>query len=169
MIPRPIKDIDRDTLRTLIADAVPEGKTIEYKVDMPGKAKRSGREPLLATVSSFANTAGGDLLMGVEAERGIPVRLPGIEIDDLDQERLRLEHTLLNGLAPRLPAVEILAVETARSRYVLVIRVPESWIGPHRVGRTSKFYGRNSAGRYELDVGELRTLIELKFPTSPGM
>ena len=165
MIPGPFKDIDRDTLQTLIADAVPEGKTIEYKVDIPGKAERSGREPLLAAVASFANTAGGDLLLGVEAKRGIPVALPGIEIDDLDKARLRLEHMLLNGLAPRLPTVQIVAVETATSRYVLVIRVPESWIGPHRVSRTGKFYGRSSAGRYELDVGELRAA----FMTSEGV
>ena len=160
MIPTHIKSIDRNVLQSLIDDTVPEGKTIEYKVDIPGKAE-SSREPLLATVASFANTAGGDLLLGVEAKKGIPVGLPGIEIEDLDKEKLRLEHTLLNGLAPRFPAVEIHAVETGKSRYVLVIRVPESWIAPHRVNRNSKFYGRNSAGRYELDMGELRAAFTM--------
>ena len=164
MIPRPIKDIDQDTLQSLIDDAVPEGKTIDYKVDFPGKAE-SSRVPLLASVASFANTAGGDLLLGVEEEEGLPVGLPGIEIEDLDTEILSLEHMLLNGLVPRLPAIEIHPVETGKRRYVLVIRVSQSWIAPHRVTRNSKFYGRNSRGRHELDVGELR----MAFTMSEGI
>ena len=160
MIPRPVKDIDRAALQSLIHDAVPEGKTIEYQVDMPGKAE-SDRDRLLATVASLANTAGGDILIGVEADKGIPIRLRGIEIEDLDKETLRIEHMVLNGIAPRLPALDIHAVKMSKGNIVLVIRVRQSWIAPHRVNRNSKFYGRNSRGRYELDVDELRTAFTM--------
>lgn len=37
----------------------------------------------------------------------------------------------------------------------------QSWVAPHRVRRNNQFYGRNSAGRYALDVGELRTAFTL--------
>ena len=40
MIPGPIKDAGIDAIRTLIADRVPEGKTIEYKREMPGGADK---------------------------------------------------------------------------------------------------------------------------------
>ena len=106
MIPGPIENIDRGALQALIDQEVPEGKTIEYKVDFPGKAQ-SERVPLLATIASLANTAGGDLLMGVEEKNGIPVGLPGIAIDNLDAVKLQLENMLRNGLAPRLPVVRI--------------------------------------------------------------
>lgn len=91
MIPAPIEEVDVDALRALITNGVREGKTIEYKHAMPGTAE-SNVVPFLATVSSFANTAGGDLLLGIDAVDGVPTALPGIEIDNLDQETLRLEH-----------------------------------------------------------------------------
>ena len=160
MIPAPIEEVDVDALRALITNGVREGKTIEYKHAMPGTAE-SNVVPFLATVSSFANTAGGDLLLGIDAVDGVPTALPGIEIDNLDQETLRLEQVLRNGLEPRLPHIDIRAISVSDDNYVLVIRVPKSWIAPHRVKRNSKFYARNSAGRYELDVGELRTAFTM--------
>ncbi|MBM3483735.1 MAG: hypothetical protein FJX66_10590 [Alphaproteobacteria bacterium] len=93
MIPGRIDDIDVGSLRALIANGVREGKTIEYKRAMPGGAE-SEVVPFLATVSSLANTAGGDLLLGVEATDGVPTALPGIEIDNLDRENLRFEHPM---------------------------------------------------------------------------
>lgn len=160
MLPVAIKAVDVAVLRALIVNGVREGKTIEYKREMPGAAD-SAAVPFLATVSSFGNTAGGDLLLGVEANAGVPVELPGIEIDNLDRETLRLEHVLLNGLDPRLPQVDIQPVRIEDKRYVLVVRVARSWIAPHRVMKNSKFYARSSAGRYELDVGELRTAFTM--------
>ena len=61
-------------------------------------------------------------------------------IESPDREILRLEHMVLNGLEPRLPRVDLRTVEVAAGRYVLLIRVPRSWIGPHRVEKNSKFY-----------------------------
>ena len=156
MLPVAIKDVDISILQDLIVSGVREEKTIEYKREMPSDAVR-----FLATVSSFANTAGGDILLGVEANDGVPVKLPGIEIDNLDREKLRIEQVLRNGLEPRLPQVDIHPVMVEDKRYVLVVRVARSWIAPHRVRRNSEFYARNSAGRYPLDVGELRTAFTM--------
>ena len=156
MIPGTIDDIDINTLQGLIENEVREDKTLEYKRQMPARTDR-----FLATVSSLANTAGGDLLLGVEAKDGKPVALPGIVIDNLDGEKLRLEQVLLNGLEPRLPHVDIHPIAVPDDKYVLVIRVLKSWIAPHRVKKNSKFYARNSAGRYEIDVGELRTAFSM--------
>ena len=160
MLPVAIKDVDVPVLQDLIMNGVREEKTIEYKREMPGAAD-SDAVRFLATVSSFANTAGGDILLGVEAIDGVPVKLPGIEIDNLDREKLRIEHVLLNGLVPRLPQVDIHPVMVEDKRYVLVVRVARSWIAPHRVRRNSRFYARNSAGQYELDVDELRTAFTM--------
>ena len=155
MIPVALENVDRDALQALIDNAVRESKTIEYKERMPGK-KDSDVVPLLATVSSLANTDGGDLVLGVKENGGLPVELPGMEIEDVDHEKVRLSQMLLNGVEPRLRGVDIHEVEMTKGRYIMVIRVPTSWSGPHRVKRTSKYHGRTSAGRYELDVEELR-------------
>ena len=160
MIPGTIDDLDINTLQGLIENEVREDKTLEYKREMPGKAD-SDLVPFLATVSSLANTAGGDFLLGVEAKDGKPVALPGIEIDNLDGEILRFDQLLRDRLEPRLPHVNIHPIKVADDKYVLVFRVLRSWIAPHRIKKNSKFYARNSAGRYELDVGELRTAFTI--------
>jgi hypothetical protein len=160
MIPKAIHDIGRDDLQDLIGGPVAEGKTIEYKREMPGKGD-SEAVPFLASVSSFANTSGGDLLIGVEAVDGIATALPGVELASPDQEKLRLEQLMATGLEPRLPRVDVHPVEVVEGRYVLVVRAPRSWVAPHRVRKNDKFYGRNSAGNYPLDVGELRTAFTL--------
>ena len=84
MIPVRIEDVDRAALDALIDNAVAEGRTIEYKQALPGKAN-SEVDPVVATVTSFANTDGGDLLLGVRASKGMPLELPGIEIQNRDR------------------------------------------------------------------------------------
>src|SRR5437773_200695 len=88
MIPKPTQDIRLGDLESLVG-RVPEGKTIEYKREMPA-GTRDEKIKFLAAVSSLANTAGGDLLIGVEAKDGVPVAIPGIIAASLDDEKLRL-------------------------------------------------------------------------------
>ncbi|MDR3488997.1 MAG: ATP-binding protein [Bradyrhizobium sp.] len=159
MIPKPLKDIRLTELESLIGIAR-ESKTLEFKAELPRKAD-SELVPFIAGVSSLANTAGGDFVLGVYAREGVAAGVPGIAIPNLDAEKLRLEQALANGLEPRLPRVDIEALDCGGGQYVLVIRVPRSWVGPHRVKANNCFYGRNSGGRYPLDVGELRTAFVL--------
>ena len=160
MLPVGIENVDAAALRALVENGVAEGKTIEYKRELPGR-RDSDKVWFPEAVSAFANTAGGDLLLGVEEKHGVPVALPGVEIDNVDGEKLRLEQVLHSGLQPRLPRVDIWPVEVEEGRYVVLVRVPRSWVGPHRVAKNSRFYARTSAGRYPLDVGELRTAFTM--------
>jgi hypothetical protein len=41
------------------------------------------------------------------------------------------------------------------------VRAHRSWLAPHRVVTNDKLYGRNSAGKYPLDVSESRTAFVL--------
>jgi hypothetical protein len=54
-------------------------------------------------------------------------------------------------------------IPIANTKVALIIRIPKSWIAPHRVtlGGHDKFYSRNSSGKYPLDVGELRIAFNL--------
>ena len=160
MLRESIRKIDVEVLRTLIADRMCEGKTLEFKRETPGGSD-GGRVRFLKAVSAFANTAGGDLLLGVEAIDGVATALLGLDLDSPDGETLRLENMIREGLEPRLPRADIHPVMVAERRYVLVVRVTRSWIAPHRVRKNREFYARNSAGTYPLDVGELRTAFTM--------
>ena len=64
MILKPLEQIAADHLPALITNAVSEGRTIDYKRELPGNSDGDKKE-FLADVSSFANTSGGDLVFGM--------------------------------------------------------------------------------------------------------
>jgi predicted HTH transcriptional regulator len=89
MISKPVHEIRFADLNALIG-TVAEGKTIEYKREMPA-GTRDEKIKFLAAVASLANTAGGDLLIGIAGKDGVPVAIPGIAVSSLNDEKLRLE------------------------------------------------------------------------------
>lgn len=100
----------------------PEGKTLEFKRDL------SSPDAALRTITAFANTAGGTLLIGVEDVtrhvRGAP--------DALDLEE-RLANLISDRIAPRLvPGLELLPW---RDTHVLGVEVHPSPIRPHFIRR----------------------------------
>jgi len=161
MIPKPIASISLSDLQALVTDAVPEGKTLDYKQALPGPTDFDKKE-FLADVSSFSNTSGGDLIFGMPENQGVPTSAAGFTTGDIDLELRRLDSLLASGLDPRIQyAIKVL--DNPGGSKVLIIRCEKSWSGPHRVifKGHDKFYGRNSAGKYALDVGELRNAFTL--------
>jgi hypothetical protein len=156
MIPKPLSDISEADLQHLKEAGVEEGKTIEYKRELPGTRDEDKRE-FLADVSSFANTDGGDILYGADEDRGVITSLMGVSSPDFDIEKSRLESLIRDGIAPRINAT--LQFVNGSFGRLLVVRVEKSWIGPHRVifRGHDKFYARTSAGKFALDVGQLRS------------
>jgi predicted HTH transcriptional regulator len=85
MIPRPLNEVDEADLAALINNAVAEGRTIDYKRELPGTSDGAKKE-FLADASSFANTSGGDLIFGMEENEGVPTRVIGLQVADIDLE-----------------------------------------------------------------------------------
>lgn len=165
MIQKPWNDIGKDDIDALVADEVREGRTLDYKEKLPGNADKDKKE-FLADVSSFANAGGGDMIFGVVEKRdgegkatGLPDDAPGLAGVNADAEIRRLDNMVRDGIKPRVPGVQISVVEGFTDGPVLVLRTPRSFAAPHMVTFQdhSRFYSRNSGGKYPLDVGEIRT------------
>jgi predicted HTH transcriptional regulator len=169
MIPKPLEEITEADFNEPVNAGVEERKTIDYKQQLP-TWNDSGKRELLADVSSFANTAGGDLVFGITESAGSPTSIPGVEIADPDQEVLRIDNIIRNGLSPRIRQVTK-AILLASTRYIVIIRTERSWYGPHRLifRGDSRFYGRTSNGKYELDVTDLRNAFILTNTVSEKM
>ena len=164
MIAKNIDQISEEDLQALIDNSVLEGKTIEYKQSLPGNSD-SDKKEFLADISSFANASGGDLIYGILEDRdtGIPKTLEGLTIENVDQEISRLDSMIRDGIEPRILGINIRPVRLSNSKTALIIRVPKSWISPHRVSFKGhdKFYSRSANGKYPLDVAELRIAFNL--------
>lgn len=159
---KPIYELAEPDLESLVEGKVGERKTIDYKRELPGSSE-GARKEFLADVSSFANAAGGHIVYGMEEFDGLPTALCGVTEKDPDATVSRLEGMLRDGLRPRIAAVGIQPVPLLSSRYACVIQIPRSWNAPHMVTfrGEDRFYGRNSNGKYRLDVDELRSLFSL--------
>jgi hypothetical protein len=165
MIPKEFESVTKDDIDSLVANLTPEGRDLEYKELLPGKSSKDVHE-FLADVSSFANASGGDLLYGIREKRdsagqptGMPETAQGLPGINADAEKLRLEQMLLSGIDPRIPGIRLKHLEGFPARsIVIVIRVPKSWAAPHMVklDYSSRFFSRTSAGKYQLDVREIR-------------
>ena len=171
MLDKPLEQIEIADLQELITDKVQEGKTIDYKqamyrLDSPNpEDKDKQREELLKDVSSFANTIGGHLIIGMAEDKGIPTAIPGVTVllDDPDKEKNRLSQLIEQWLEPRI-SCGMHAIEVQPKQYVLVIRVPQSLVSPHRVvyqKQFGQFWARNSTGAYRMDTSELRRAFTL--------
>lgn len=149
-----------EVIASLLRNRVPEGRLYEYKQALPSSSDRDVKE-FLADVSSFANSSGGTLLFGIREEGGVPVELSGLKVQDIDAEILRLDAFIRDGVEPRIPGIHIVPI-SLDSELILALEVPRSWALPHAVVARGhwRFYARNSAGKYPLDVGELRGAFE---------
>lgn len=101
MIPRPLQDIRQADIVSLWRNEVSEGRTLDYKLTLPGDSNDDKSE-FLADVTSLANSQGGDLIFGVDEAKGVPVSAPGIDPPDLDAALLRLENLMRDKIDPRL-------------------------------------------------------------------
>lgn len=152
-----IHDLQETDIEDLVNSQEPEGRNIEYKAAFYISTE-DGKKEFLADISSFANTSGGFILFGVEEEKGIPTKVAGIEVENFDAEKLRIDNIVRDGISPRVPGIAMQPVLLKNGRYVFAIFVPKSYASPHMViyKGSSRFFARHSAGKYILDVQELR-------------
>ena len=101
MIDKPLNQITYADIDQFVQEKRPEGKTVDYKRDAYGNRDEDKKE-LLKDTSSFANTQGGDILIGVDEDKGVPTGIPGVTVPDIDKEKLRLEEIIRRGLDPRI-------------------------------------------------------------------
>jgi hypothetical protein len=167
MISKPISSITKEDIDALVSNEVSENRTLDYKETLPGNSDGEKYE-FLADVSSFANSSGGDILYGVREKReegrqtGIPEAAVGLSGITADTAIQRLDAIMRDGIAPRIGNVRIVSVPGFENAPILLVRIPKSWLSPHMiVKRESRFYSRNNAGKYPLDLAEIRSAFAL--------
>ena len=157
----PLEKIDQSHLQRLIDGQAAESREIDYKSQTYGGSDKE-RAEFLADISSFANAVGGDLIIGMAATSGAPTAFTPFT-GDFDAECLRLENMARTGLEPRISNLQLKSISLKNGGCVIVIRVPRSFNPPHRIVFQGKnrFCARSSAGKYDLNVDELRSLFTL--------
>jgi hypothetical protein len=160
MITKEFNSITIRDFQDLIDNGKVESNTLEYKQEFE-LSNDTEKKEFLADISSFANTTGGDLIYGIKEDRktGLPVELCGIEVSNGDEIKLRIENTIRDNIVPRLSSLQIETYELTGNKKILLLRIAKSWNSPHQVTFRGhdKFYARAGAGKYQMNIDQLRT------------
>jgi hypothetical protein len=134
-----------------------EGIRVEYKSSFDENVRRA----LPKVVSSFANSLGGVLIIGVNAVDGIP-RGP-IEgfAPPAEELPLTVENLCIQGINPPVFPKTTLINSDVPNRAFLVIEVDESWEAPHAIENSKKVYVRTGNAANPYDLAEVDLIIEL--------
>lgn len=164
MIPKPFSEISSQDIENLCANKVMESRSLEYKAELSIE-KDGERREFLRDIASFANSGGGDLIFGITEARepetgktGWPDSIVGVG-NPSGETLTQIENMIRDGIEPRLKIEAKFVNGFTDEAAVLVIRIPLSLTAPHMVRYMKKdsFFSRNSAGKYPMDIGEIRS------------
>ena len=157
-----LENISEQDLLAIVEAGVPEGLRIDFKRDTYGGSD-GDRKEFLADISSFANTSGGDLIIGMDESDRIANELVGVSLPNADSECLRLEGMARDSLQPRIPGLRVVPIGLENGKHALVVRIPKSWNSPHRIifKKSNRFWARTDGGKYEPDIDQLRQLFRV--------
>jgi hypothetical protein len=131
---------------------------VEYKAIFDG----SVRDQLPKIVSSFANSQGGVLVIGVRAVNGTPQEpFEGFAVAPREEYPLTVENICLRNIHPPLfPRTEVVQSDVP-GQVFLVIDVDESSESPHSIENSKKVYVRTGQAANPYDLADVDLIIDL--------
>lgn len=156
-LPTDLQAITEADLQRLVAEHEQEGPHLEFKRETP-RPDNGARHEFAADVSAMGNSGGGDLVYGIDEDAQGSAGAVAPFVGNADVEARRMLDVLANSVEPRLPGLQIQPVSVAGGT-VFVVRVPQSWAGPHRVRTNQHFFVREGARKRQLDIPEIRAMF----------
>jgi hypothetical protein len=155
----PLDLLSEAHIRRLIEERARESEFIDYKRDTYSGGD-GDRAEFAADISSFANSSGGDLVIGITETGGVPTEVAPF-MGDADAELRRLLAIARDGINPRLHQLATKVIPIASGGHVLVLRAERSLAPPHQVSlqKRNTFWVRDSTGKFRPDVDQLRRLF----------
>ena len=156
----PIETISYSDIDSFCNSKISENIKVDYKIDFP--------DDLAKYIVGFANTYGGILLIGIQANKttNIPTGIVGIDLEEgLEEKVINISHANINP--PITPEVCVIPFKSKSSltkddRAVVLIRVHESFETPHMCmkNKNNRIYERIHNETRPADLSTIKELIE---------
>lgn len=158
---QPLHTITKEDLESLLTEGVRESQTLDYKQSISLETNEAKTE-FLRDLTAFANTSGGDYIIGIAEANGVPTAIPGFAPQpNIDRFELQIQELARRWSKPPLPPLSFHEVKGFPNGSVLIIRVQRSYNAPHlpSVNDETPFEARRSNGKSKMTVGELREVF----------
>lgn len=156
MLKVPLTEINEALLHQVCIEQWPESQTLEFKATMPGNDEAK-RDEFRKDVTAMANADGGDLIFGIStrADRANAV-FGHSEVPDAAQRRL--QQILDSRVEPVIRGIQYFNCPAEDGKHVLVMRIPSSFHGPHRIGSAAahRFVFRDNTKASDMSYDHLR-------------
>jgi hypothetical protein len=135
-----------------------ENIRVEYKVDLDANVRKA----LPKIVSSFANSLGGVLIIGVRADKGVPLDpIEGFTPPPKEELGLTVENICLQNINPPvLPRCNVVQSD-ASGKVFLIVEIDESRDTPHAIENSTKVYVRTGDSSNPYELANVDTVISL--------
>ncbi|HZR60805.1 MAG TPA: ATP-binding protein [Xanthobacteraceae bacterium] len=146
----------KDDLEKLIRDGVIESLTLDYKASPAlGKDSKS-RDELCKDVSAFANSAGGQIIYGIEEDKTVPTKLD--DGADLSITKEWIEQIIDSRIQPRIEGLIIRPIQLAKG-YGFVITIPQATSRAPHQAPDKKYYKRQNFQSVAMEDYEIRDVL----------
>jgi len=130
---KPINQITYEDVVTFCQLGIGEGVNLDYKEDFPKHLEKS--------ISAFANTNGGMIIIGVKENPDCKPQPPFEGIDHIPKLEDRIWNIILDNIYPPVfPEIQI--CPPTQNKTFIVIRIPESNESPHAILNNTNVYLR---------------------------
>ena len=171
----PINRLEERHIQKLLEDQVSESRVLDYKLKLPRLSGSAGdaekaKLAFVKDIASFANTAGGVILFGVECKESvsqpdtsIPSEIPGIEPANLDAFVQRVDDLMRASLDPPLHGLEVRDVPLECGQSVFAIGIAKSQRAPHAINMSiaqdGQVWRRGSRGNHRANMDEVTQMV----------
>lgn len=158
MLPLTLPQITEAFLAQVCEEQWPETQTLEFKALLQ-LSDEEARQEFRKDVCALANAEGGDLIFGISEKSGRANAILPINGVEADGAKRRIQQILESKVEPRIHGIQFHACPIASGGFVLVLRIPRSYEGPHRVGPVTehRFPIRNHSSTTDMTYDQLRS------------
>lgn len=161
MLSNNLTEVTTDYLATVCRERWPESQRLDFKRILPVPRDQQWREEFSKDLCALANTEGGDIVFGISERDACADAIEPIASEAQDAAIRRLGQVADARIQPRIVGLQFHAVAVP-SGYVLVLRVPASYAGPHGylVNDALRFPLRVRTHTTDMTYDQLRTAFD---------
>jgi hypothetical protein len=155
-------DLDR-----LIADDIQESLTLDYKDARALGKTDPQRNELCKDVSAFANSAGGQIIYGIQEKGHHPCRVQDSDsVDPVDITREWIEQVIDSNIQPRIQnlGIQLINVATKPNRGAYVITIPQATTSAPHQAPDNKYYSRQNFQSVPMEDYQVRDTMRRATP-----